>query len=344
LINIGKKTIDHDSPVYIIAEVGVNHNGSIELAKRLIDAAAEAGADAVKFQTFKSEKLVSKSALKADYQVKNTQNNESQLEMLKKLELSFDDFRLLKAYCEEKNIEFMSTPFDDESAKFLHEIGVHAFKIGSGDLTNIPFLRSIGKYDTPVLLSTGMGTLGEIEEALEVLSSNQVAVLHCTSNYPAPYEDVNLKVIETFKVAFGKIVGYSDHTEGNEISFAAVAMGAKIIEKHFTLDKDLPGPDHKASITPLELKQLVDGVRKIEVAYGNGIKRCMPSELNTKDVARKSLVAAQDMPVGTILTVDNLTIKRPGNGIPPKYYDKLLGKKIKKPVEQDQVLSWDDLI
>lgn len=344
MIRIGKQTIDQHSPTYVIAEVGVNHNGDIKLARQLIDVAVESGADAVKFQTFKSEKLVSKQAAKAAYQIKNTDNDDTQYEMLKKLELSFDDFKELKTYCEEKGIEFLSTPFDEESANFLCEIGVHALKIGSGDLTNIPFLEHLSRFNIPILLSTGMGTLSEVEEALEALGGNDVAILHCTSNYPSPVEDVNLQVIATLAKAFNKPIGYSDHTEGNEITFASVAMGAKIIEKHFTLDRSLPGPDHQASITPEELRVLVRGIRNIEAAFGDGVKRCMPSEENTKSVARKSLVAAKDLTPGEILTESNLEIKRPGTGVPPKYFSKLLGKQVKRSVDRDQVLSWEDIL
>jgi N,N'-diacetyllegionaminate synthase len=344
MFKIGNKIIDSFSPTYIIAEVGVNHNGEVLLAKKLIDVAADSGADAVKFQTFKSEKLVSKNAVKAEYQVENTKSQESQLEMLKKLELRFEDFRELKEYCDEKGIEFLSTPFDDESAAFLHEIGVHAYKIGSGDLTNLPFLEKLSQYNIPILLSTGMANLGEIEEALAVMKENEVCVLHCTSNYPAPYDEVNLNAVRTIQNAFGRIVGYSDHTEGNTISFAAVAVGAKVIEKHFTLDRDLPGPDHKASIMPHELKELVDGIRSIEASMGDGIKRCMPSEINTKEVARKSLVAANDLVEGDVISENQIVIKRPGTGIEPKYMPRLIGKKIKRNISADQTLTWDDFI
>lgn len=344
MFKIGEKMISDNSPTYIIAEVGVNHNGNMEMAKELIDVAANAGADAVKFQTFKSEKLVSKLAQKAKYQTANTDKAESQYEMLKRLELSSKDFIELQKYCESKGIEFLSTPFDDDSAKFLNEIGVHAFKVGSGDLTNLPFLEKIAKYNTPILLSTGMGNFAEIEEALSVLGGSEVALLHCTSNYPAPVEDVNLKVINTMSQAFNKIIGYSDHTEGDEITISSVVMGAKIIEKHFTLDRNLPGPDHKASITPEELEQLVASIRKVELSLGDGVKRCMPSEIDTKEVARKSIVANEKLQAGTILTEENLVIKRPGTGIEPKYYSILLGKQIKKTVEEDHVITWDDVL
>ncbi|UFT98887.1 N-acetylneuraminate synthase [Radiobacillus kanasensis] len=344
MFRIGSKIISYDSPTYIIAEVGVNHNGSLEMAEKLIEVAKQSGADAVKFQTFKSEKLVSKSAKKAKYQTVNTDEVETQLEMLKKLEFSHEEFKYLKKYCDEQDIEFLSTPFDEESADFLKEIGVHAFKIGSGDLTNLPLLKKIAKFNVPILLSTGMANLGEIEEAVHVLEHSEFALLHCTSNYPAPVEEVNLKAMETMAKAFGKIVGYSDHTEGDEITISSVALGAKIIEKHFTLDRKLPGPDHAASIIPSELSNLVTAIRRVEKSMGDGIKRCTPSEVDTKNVARKSLVALTELQRGTILTEGNLGIKRPGNGIEPKHYEKLLGKAVKNHVNEDNVIEWDDVL
>lgn len=329
---------------YIIAEIGVNHNGDINLALKMIDAAYEAGADAVKFQSFKSDKLVSKFAEKAKYQQDHTGTNETQLEMLKKLELSPEDHLIIKEYCAKKDIDFLSTPFDEETAIFLKEIGIHAYKVGSGDLTNIPFLRKIDEFGLPIILSTGMSNLGEIEEALEVINKSSIALLHCTSSYPAPVEDINLRAMVTIQKAFNKVVGYSDHTEGIEIALAAVALGARIIEKHFTLDKNLPGPDHKASLEPHEFKQLVKSIRIVEKSLGDGVKRCMPSEENTKEVARKSLVVSQNLKPGDILTRKNLAIKRPGTGIQPKDYNLLLGKTVKREVKQDQVLTWDDVL
>jgi N,N'-diacetyllegionaminate synthase len=329
---------------YIIAEIGVNHNGDINLALKMIDAAYEAGADAVKFQSFKSDKLVSRFAEKAKYQQDTTGTNETQLEMLKKLELSREDHLIIKEYCTKKNIDFLSTPFDEETAIFLKEIGINAYKVGSGDLTNIPFLKKINEFGLPIILSTGMSNLREIEEALEVINKSSVALLHCTSNYPAPIEDVNLRAMVTIQKSFNKVVGYSDHTEGIEIALAAVSLGARIIEKHFTLDKNLPGPDHKASLEPHEFKQLVKSIRIIEKGLGDGVKRCMPSEENTKEVARKSLVVSQDLKPGDIITKENLVIKRPGTGIPPKYYNLLLGKTVKRKLKQDQVLTWDDVL
>jgi N,N'-diacetyllegionaminate synthase len=343
-MKIGNSEISLSSPVYIIAEIGVNHNGDKELAKKSIDAAVEAGADAVKFQTFKSEKLVSKFAVQAKYQIKNTEKEESQLSMLKRLELTLEDYTELKDYCEQRNVEFLSTPFDLDSAIFLKDIGVHAFKIGSGDLTNIPFLKDIAKMNLPTIISTGMASISEIEEAVEVLKEIDVAILHCTSVYPAPIDEVNLLAMVTIKNTFGEIVGYSDHTLGEEVAVGAVVLGAKIIEKHFTLDRDLPGPDHKASLNPEQFKSLVKSIRNVERSLGDGFKRCTPSEVDTKDVARKSLVINKPLKAGDIITENDLEIKRPGTGIPPKYYPLLIGKSVKKSIGEDEVLMWDDVL
>jgi N,N'-diacetyllegionaminate synthase len=331
------------SQVYIIAEVGVNHNGSLELAMKCVDEAVKAGADAVKFQTFKSSKLVTKSASKAAYQTQNTNSSESQLEMLRKLELSYDDFIRLQKHCLSKNIDFLSTPFDDESAEFLNSIHVDAFKIGSGDLNNTPFLSKIDTYGRPVLLSTGMSNLEEVKESLHVFEKSQVALLHCTSDYPAPVGEVNLLAMKTMFDEFGVITGYSDHTEGHEVTIAAIALGAKVIEKHFTLDRSLPGPDHQASLEPAQFSEMIRAVRLVEQALGDGVKRCMPSEENTKVVARKSLVIARPVKAGTLLSADDLIIKRPGTGIEPKNYDRVLGKKLLRDMDGDEMLSWDDL-
>ncbi|MGR3766077.1 N-acetylneuraminate synthase [Rossellomorea sp. NS-SX7] len=344
MFKIGKTTIEETSPAYIIAEVGVNHNGDVNLAKELIDVAVECGADAVKFQTFKAENLVSKQAEQAEYQINNLKKQSSQYEMLKELELDFEDFRMLKDYCERKGIEFISTPFDDESARFLKEIGVHAIKIGSGDLNNIPFLQSINELGIPVILSTGMANMAEVEEALDALSQSQVSILHCTSNYPAPYEDVNLKAMDTLKQSFNKITGYSDHTLGNEVSISAVTLGAKIIERHFTLDQELPGPDHKASLEPKDLKDLIKSVRHVEAALGDGIKKCMPSEEPTKKVARKSLIALKNIEPGDTFTEENIGIKRPGDGIEPKFMPLLLGRKAKNAIKEDRTITWDEIL
>ena len=329
---------------FIIAEAGVNHNGSLELAKKMIDAAVEAGADAVKFQTFKAEKVVSKHAQKAEYQKKTTAADESQLEMVKKLELDAAVHRKLIDYCKKENIRFLSTPFDLESIDLLNELGLDIFKIPSGEITNLPYLRKIGALKKEIILSTGMADLGEIEDALDVLTGagtklKDISVLHCNTEYPTPFEDVNLKAMLTIKAAFPGIqVGYSDHTEGIEVPIAAVAMGATIIEKHFTLDKNLPGPDHKASLEPDELTAMVRAIRNIEIALGNGIKKPSPSESKNMVIARKSIVAAQAIATGEKFTNNNLTAKRPGAGLSPMLWDKVIGQVAQKDYEKDELI------
>ncbi|MGG5309185.1 N-acetylneuraminate synthase [Enterococcus mundtii] len=331
------------SQVYVIAEIGVNHNGRLDLALESIDKAKECGANAVKFQTFKTSKLVSKKAKMAKYQKDNMQTNTSQFEMLEKLELTKSDFVEIRNYCIKNNIEFLSTPFDEESAAFLKEIGVQGFKIGSGDLTNIPFLRKIDMYGLPVLLSTGMSDLEEVKEAVNCFTESPVTILHCTSNYPAASEDINLFAINTLREKFDLPVGYSDHSLGYDVGICSVALGAKVIEKHFTLDKSLPGPDHKASLNPEEFERFVDHIRNAEVFLGNGVKRAMPSEISTKEVARKSIVVTKDLEPGDVLTEDCLTIKRPGNGLPPKYLYQCIGKKVNKSIGIDSVLLKEDV-
>ncbi|EDM23164.1 N-acetylneuraminate synthase [Caminibacter mediatlanticus] len=328
---------------FIIAEAGVNHNGSIELAKKLIDVASEAGADAIKFQTFKAKNLVSKIAKKAKYQVENTGSDESQYEMLKKLELGFDEFKELKTYCDKKGIMFLSTPFDDESIEFLDNLGLKIFKIPSGEITNLPYLRKIGKLRKKVILSTGMADLGEIEDALDVLISvgikkKNITVLHANTEYPTPIEDVNLKAMKTIECAFGVDVGYSDHTLGIEVPIAAVAMGAKVIEKHFTLSRDLEGPDHKASLEPDELKEMIKSIRNIEKALGNGIKKPSKSEIKNIKIARKSIVAKRDIKKGEVFSEENLTVKRPGNGISPMRWDEIIGQIALKDYNKDDLI------
>lgn len=335
--------LNQANSVYVIAEVGVNHNGSLQRALACIDQAAAAGADAVKFQTFVSEKLVTRQAQKAEYQTENTASTESQLEMLKKLELRFEDFVKLKNYCAQKGIDFLSTPFDEESAAFLDSIGVEAFKIGSGDMNNIPFLHQLNRYRRPVLLSTGMADLAEVRESLDALSDCPVILLHCTSDYPAPLKDVNLAAIRTLQQTFGRTTGYSDHTEGIEISLAAAAFGAQVIEKHFTLDRTLPGPDHKASLEPHELAHLVSSLRRLEQAWGDGVKRCMPSEADTRAVARKSVVAARKITAGKVLEPADLTVKRPGTGLAPKHYYSLIGRTANRDMQEEELFSWDDV-
>lgn len=316
------------SSCFIIAEAGVNHNGDINIAQKLVDAACEAGADAIKFQTFKAENLVTKDAPKAEYQKKSTGVG-NQYEMLKKLELSYEEHAILKKYCEEKGIMFISTPFDFESVDLLEELNIPLYKISSGDLTNIPLLRYIAKLNKPMIVSTGMANLGEVETAVEAIKSfgnDRISLLHCTSNYPTKYEDVNLNAITTLKNAFKLSVGYSDHTVGIEVPIAAVAMGAEIIEKHFTLDKEMEGPDHKASLNSEELKDMVEGIRNIEKAFGDGIKKCNDSEKNTKKIARRSIVASKLISKGEVITYNNITFMRPSNGISPHLADFVIGK------------------
>jgi N,N'-diacetyllegionaminate synthase len=329
--------------VFIIAEAGVNHNGSLQLAKKLVDKAKEAGADAVKFQTFKAENLVSKSAKKAKYQVENMGSDESQYEMIKKLELGFDEFKELKNYCDKKEIMFLSTPFDDESIEFLDKLGLEIFKIPSGEITNLPYLRKIGLLKKKVILSTGMSDLGEVEDALDVLISagtkkENIIVLHANTEYPTPFEDVNLKAIQTIACAFGVKVGYSDHTLGIEVPIAAVAMGASVIEKHFTLDKNMVGPDHKASLEPYELEPMVKAIRNIEKALGDGIKKPSKSESKNIEIVRKSIVAKRDIKKGEKFTEENLSIKRPGNGISPMRWDEILGQIARKDYKEDELI------
>lgn len=328
--------------VFIIAEAGVNHNGSLELAKKLIDVASKAGADAVKFQSFKAENLVTKKAEKAEYQIKNMNSEESQFQMIKNLELDYKDHNLLKTYAESKNIMFLSSPFDLESIELLNNLGMEIYKIPSGEITNIPYLRKIGSLKKKVILSTGMATLGEIENAINILQDNgtdDITVLHCNTEYPTTMENVNLTAMNTIKKAFKVDIGYSDHTLGIEVPIAAVALGARVIEKHFTLDKNMIGPDHKASLEPSELSDMVKAIRNIEVALGNGIKAPTESEIKNKDVARKSIVAKRYIKKGETFTVDNLNIKRPGNGISPLFWDYILGKTAKKDFNEDELID-----
>lgn len=324
--------------VFIIAEAGVNHNGSMELAKKLVDAAVGASCDCIKFQTFKSENLVSKNAQKADYQKKTTDSSESQLDMLKKIELSQDDFVELQKYCENRGILFLSTPFDLESADFLDSLNMPIFKIPSGEITNLPYLRKIVSFKKDIILSTGMATLDEVSQALEILKGVKVSILHCTTEYPCPYEDVNLKAMQTLKDKFNLEVGYSDHTEGIEVAIAAVAMGAAIIEKHFTLDKNMQGPDHKASLEPKELKEMVKCIRNIEKAIGDGQKQPSKSEMKNIKITRKSIVAKCEIKKGEIFNEENLTTKRPGLGTSPMKWDEIIGKTAQKEYKTDDLI------
>ncbi len=325
----------------IIAEAGVNHNGSLEMAKRLVDKARECGADIVKFQTAKLDSLVSKSAQMADYQKRNIGVDESQKEMLSKLLLSFEEFIELADYCNQVGIMFLSTPFDIESIHFLNDLQ-DIWKIPSGEITNYPYLVEIAKTGKRVILSTGMAEMDEIKDAIKVLEENgtkDITILHCTTEYPAPLEDVNLTVMETLRKAFGYPVGYSDHTQGIEVDLAAVALGASVIEKHFTLDKNLPGPDHKASLEPFELKAMVEGIRKIEMAIGTGEKKPSTVELKNRNVARKSIVAKKAIKMGELFTNDNITTKRPGTGINPMKWNDIIGQSAIRDFEEDELIE-----
>lgn len=328
----------------IIAEAGVNHNGDLNLARRLIDAAALAGADFVKFQTFNADRQVTRSAKKADYQAQVTDSDESQYEMLRRLELTEAMHHELIAHCATRNIGFFSTGFDIEGIDLLASLGLDHLKIPSGEITNLPYLRHIGQLGKAVILSTGMATMGEIEAAIDVLEQAgtpraKLTVLHCTTEYPAPMSEVNLRAMQSIQTAFGVAVGYSDHTRGIEVAIAAVAMGATMIEKHFTLDRKLPGPDHQASLEPSELTAMVTAIRNIEVALGNGIKRLTPSEARNKPIVRKSIVARRIIKAGETFLAENLAIKRPGTGISPMFWDDVLGKKAIRDFAADELID-----
>lgn len=328
--------------VYIIAEAGVNHNGSIELAKKMVDKAKESGSDCIKFQTFISKNLVSKNASKAEYQKQQTNSNESQLEMLKKLELSFNEFIELNNYCKEKGIEFLSTAFDFDSIDFLDSLGMQRWKIPSGDITNLPYLIKIAKTGKPVILSTGMSTMEDIKAAFITLKDNgsgEISILHCTTEYPVPYKDVNLNVLNTLKEEFTALIGYSDHTRGIEVSVAAVALGAAVIEKHFTLDRNMEGPDHKASLEPNELKAMVNAIRNVELAMGSGNKEPAESEKKNIAIARKSIIAKCSIKKGEVFSEDNITVKRPGTGISPMRWFEILGQTAERDFEEDELIE-----
>lgn len=331
---------------FFIAEAGVNHNGDLNLAHQLIDAAAEAGADAVKFQTFKAEGVATPEAPKAEYQKRTTGSAGDQLAMLRQLEVPEEWYPSLIERCGTRGIVFLSTPHDWEAMDILDRYDVPAFKVGSGDLTNLPFLRRLAGLGRPIILSTGMGTLGEVEEAVEAIrgaGNEQLAVLHCVTSYPAAVEDTNLKAMLTIEQAFGIPVGYSDHTQGTETALAAVALGATIIEKHFTLDRNLPGPDHQASLEPNELRELVHSIRLVERALGNGIKRPAPLEVEIQPVVRKSIVAAVDIPAGATIAEAMLTTKRPGSGIKPRYWENIIGQKAVEDIARDTLLRWEQI-
>lgn len=330
----------------IIAEAGVNHNGSLDLALRLVKKAFEAGVDYVKFQTFKSEKVVSKNAKKAEYQIENTgKKEESQLEMVKKLELSYEDHQILFDYCNELGIKFFSTAFDFDSIDYLHSLNLGLWKVPSGEVTNYPFLKRIAAYNEKTILSTGMCDMQDVRNAVETLYKNGLSkenliLLHCNTEYPTPFEDVNLKAMDALRKEFGVEVGYSDHTKGIEVPIAAVALGATVIEKHFTLDRMLPGPDHKASLEPDELKAMVKAIRNIEKAVsGDGKKHISESERKNIAIARKSIVAACDIKIGETFTEENLTVKRPGSGISPMRWEEVLGMKAKRDFNEDELIE-----
>jgi N,N'-diacetyllegionaminate synthase len=343
-IKIGSRLVGEGYPVFIIAEAGVNHNGQLSMAFELIDAAVAAGADAVKFQTFIAEDLATAEAFKADYQKQSTADSETQLEMVKRLQLSNADFEKLKKRCDELNIIFLSTPFDFQSVEFLDQLQITAFKISSGDLTNHPLLEIVGSKHRPVMLSTGMSELNEVAEAIEVVHASgnkEIALLQCVTNYPADAAEVNLRAMRTMREAFAVPVGYSDHTSGIEIALAATALGASVIEKHFTLDRRLPGPDHRASLEPDELQAMVVGIRKVESSLGNGIKVPAPSEATNALVARRSIVASRDIDPGSTLSRDAVSFKRPGTGLPPKMLKHVLGHTARIKVRAGELLRLD---
>jgi N,N'-diacetyllegionaminate synthase len=343
---INGRQIGDGHPCFIVAEAGVNHNGELQLAQRLVDAAAEAGADAVKFQTFKASELISAAAPKADYQKTTTGSENSQLEMVRRLEMPEEMTRAVADYAGARKVLFLSTGFDEESIDLLDELGVPAFKVGSGDLTALPLLEFIGSKRKPVILSTGMSYMEEVEAAVRTLGSSgcpSVALLHCVSSYPADLRSANLRAIQTLKEAFKTPVGFSDHSLGNELAIAAVALGANIIEKHITLDNTLPGPDHKASLTPNAFREMVSAIRLVEASCGNGIKKPTPCEQNVREVARRSIVAACTIPRGTMITREMLAFKRPGTGISPAEWKSIVGKRSLRDIECDALIDTGDL-
>ncbi len=345
-VKIGDRIVGQGQPCFIIAEAGVNHNGVFEKAKKLVDAAVLAGADAVKFQTFNANEIVSSAAQKANYQLETTSESESQLEMLQRLQLSEKDHISLQDYCKDKNILFLSTPFDLKSANFLETLEIPAYKIGSSEITNLPLLEHVARKGKPIILSTGMSYLSEVDEAIRLIRNSgneQIILLHCVSNYPADPSDINLNAISTMVHAFGVPVGYSDHALGIEISLAARAIGACVVEKHLTLDRNSPGPDHLSSLEPDEFGAMVKSVRNIEAALGHGRKIPAESEANTSLVARKSLVAESDISMGTKLTPELIRIKRPGHGIPPALLPYVLGRTLRKNVAAGTVITLEML-
>ena len=334
------------SKVVIIAEVGCNHNGDMDVAKQLINIASDCGADAVKFQSFVPENMITTHSPKADYQIRATGTGESQYDRLCRMKVSEEDHEMLVEYCRNKNITFFSAPFDETSADLLRKLEVPFFKIPSGEITNLPLIKYVASFGSPMILSTGMTNLGEIEDALNVVGDDKkgnIILMHCLSDYPAKWEEANLRAIQTIRNAFHLPVGFSDHTEGIELSLVAVGLGAVIIEKHITLDKNMEGGDHKASLEPHEFKDLVSKIRRLEMAMGDGVKRCMPSEENVQAVARKSIVAKKDIKKGQVINRDYLSVKRPGTGIFPKHLEVIIGSRAKEDILSDQLISWSQL-
>ena len=346
MIIIRNKRVGENEPVFIVAEAGVNHNGNLDLAKKLVDVAKHSGADAVKFQIFKAEKIATQHAEKAEYQTKATNKNESQLAMLKQLELKEENVKRLSYYAKEKGLIFLASPFDKESVDLLSSLEAPAFKIASGEITNLPLLKYVAEKKKPIILSTGMSMLDEIEDALKVIRENgteAIVLLHCVTSYPAREEETNLRVIETLRRRFRIPVGFSDHTLGITVSIAAAALGAVLIEKHFTLDRRLPGPDHKASLEPNELTEMIKGIRDVEKALGNGVKKLTKQEKEIRKKVRRSVVAKVRIPKDTIITEEMLDFKRPGFGIEPSHLNKIIGKKAKKNMEPDDLIAFENL-
>ena len=346
-IQINGKTIGTQAPIFLIAEAGVNHNGDLSIAKKLIDVAVKAKVDAIKFQTFITEKLILKTTNKVEYQKVSSDDDQNFYDMIKNYELSKDNFTILKDYCVEKGIIFLSTPFDEISVEWLEELNVPAYKIGSGDMNNFPLLDIICSKGKPILLSTGMATLNEVKESVDFIKSKGIEdliVLQCTTNYPTSLNEVNLNVIDTYKIEFPNvIIGFSDHSIGIEASIGAVAKGAKVIEKHFTLDKNMEGPDHKASMDPEELIKWVEAIRKIEIALGSYEKTPSITELEIAKIARKSIISAKNLKPRDVIQAEDIIIKRPGYGIPPKECENIIGKKVKNPIPKDSIIKWEDL-
>jgi N-acetylneuraminate synthase/N,N'-diacetyllegionaminate synthase len=345
-VTIGNRRIGPGAPVFVIAEAGVNHNGQIELARRLIDSAVEAGADAVKFQTFKAEYVATPTAPKAAYQLQTTARTESQLDMLRRLELAPAAYRELQTYCQQRGVLFMSTPFDEGSADLLDDLDVPLFKIASGEITNWPFLKYVAQKGKPLILSTGMSYLSEVDEAVRLIrdtGNEQLVLLHCVSNYPANPADANLRAMHTMATALQVPVGYSDHTPGLAVTLAAVALGACVIEKHFTVDKSLPGPDHRASLEPSELRAMVEGIKTVEQALGSGTKLPAQAEASNRQSVRRSLAAARAIPAGAMLSAEMLRVLRPAAGIAPAHLAQVVGRRTQRPLAAGQLLTWSDL-